>query len=260
MEPDQSYEALPVLTFDIGCVSSLGGRDTQEDAFSMDTRPRGQNMLERKGAIFIVADGVSGRTSGEVASQMAVSLIKQSYYGEGGNDVGGGLRRAMITCNQAILHRAHEQRVQGMATTVVCAVVRGNELTIAHVGDSRAYLYHDNTLRLLTRDHSWVQEQIDAGILSEAEAAVHPQRNVITRSLGNQARVTPEILHPVHLCHNDRILLCTDGLYDVVRSEDILSVFSQCAPQEACQTLVNLSMSRGNTDNITVIVAEAHYS
>jgi serine/threonine protein phosphatase PrpC len=238
----------------VGHLADLGReRDTQEDAYALNA-----NVVQRKGAIFVVADGVGGYAAGEQASKMAVRLIVENYCTDSDDDSSRSLKRAIESANTSIYEAAQSPGQERMGTTVVCAVIRDADLYVAHVGDSRAYLLRDSQLRQLTQDHSWVAEQVRLGMLSVQESVHHPRRNVIMRSLGKNPQVEPEVQVPGSLRDNDRLLLCTDGLYDGVSEDQIAKVLAQYPPQQACQRLIRLANEAGGSDNITAVIVEVH--
>jgi PPM family protein phosphatase len=143
-----------------------------------------------------------------------------------------------------------------MGTTVVAALFDADRATLVHVGDSRAYLFRDGELRRLTDDHSWVQEQVNAGILSEDEAKSHPLKNVVTRALGGAAHVSVDLIE-VPVRSGDRFLLCSDGLTGMVPDEDIFARFrSDDDLEKTVRQLIDVANDRGGVDNITAILVE----
>jgi PPM family protein phosphatase len=239
----------------IGSLADVGKRDHQEDAYGYKPFAKLIACERAQGQLFVVADGVGGQQAGEVASRMAVEIILRQFYAARGDAV-ESLRLALLAANQGVYTTAHEMGHEKMATTAVCAVIRDQELIVGHVGDSRAYLRRGDQLQQLTVDHSWVAEQVSAGTLSADAALSHPFRNLITRSLGNRPDVVPEIRRLDSLANGDRIMLCTDGLYDGVSDAKIAEVLKQRAPKDACQELVRLANEAGGTDNITVMVLD----
>ncbi len=205
--------------------------------------------------LYAVCDGMGGALGGEVASQMACEALRSL-------DVSGAdeeeLRRAIAEANQAIVSRSlSEAQLAGMGTTLTVAVAREGEFLIGHVGDSRAYLLHSDQLLQLSADHSWVAEMLRRGEITEAEAAVHPHRSVITRALGTDTTVEPD-LFVVPFATGDRLLLCTDGLSGMVSADDIAAVLRQPEdPQAIAEQLVKAAIAAGGEDNVTVIVIEA---
>src|SRR3989454_4695147 len=156
--------------------------------------PKDPQVMARKGALFIVADGMGGHAAGEVASEIAVDTISNAYYQDDSDDVTTSLLYAIKRANSLIHQRAAENMLRsGMGTTCVAAVLRGNMAYIANVGDSRAYLVHGSQVKQVSQDHSWVAEQVRAGLLTEDQARTHAQRNVITRCLGTQSDVDIDV-------------------------------------------------------------------
>ncbi len=212
-----------------------------------------QNQLAAKGQLYIVADGMGGASGGQQASQIAVNTTLQTYYQDPDTDIGRSLMRAIQTANAEIYRLGSSNPdLQGMGTTIVAAVVRGNELVVAHVGDSRAYLLRGGALQQLTKDHSWVQEQVDSGLLTPEQAARHEQRNVITRNLGNEPQVHPDVA-TFALQEGDALLLCSDGLWGPVSDEEIAAVLQRQSGDLAAQSLIALANEHGGPDNISTV-------
>ena len=231
-------------------------RDHNEDyldAFS----PPDPAERRRKGDLFVVADGMGGHQAGDVASQSAVRVFSHEYYADPETDVRGSLVRAIKKAN-AYIHQQAQQLASraGMGTTIVTAVVRGQEVFLANVGDSRAYLVRQGKISQVTRDHSFVAEQVRAGILTVEEARAHPQRNVITRALGSKPEVEVDT-YSGELRAGDTLLLCSDGLSEYVHEEDMLSVLTQYPAQEAISQMIAMANKRGGSDNISVLVVQA---
>lgn len=216
--------------------------------------PRDPQVMAMKGALFIVADGMGGHAAGEVASEIAVDTVSNAYYMDDNEDVTTPLLQAIKRANLAIHQRAAENLLRsGMGTTCVAAVLRGNMAYIANVGDSRAYLVRGGQARQITQDHSWVAEQVRAGLLSEDQARTHAQRNVITRCLGTQPDVEVDVfLEPLQ--ENDCVVLCTDGLSGLISDEEVMRIVDQSVPQESVYHLVERANENGGPDNITAIV------
>lgn len=210
--------------------------------------------LDRDGALFVVADGMGGHAAGEIASTVAVQTICNAYFEAAHGEVLQGLAQAIKEANEAILTIARENAGRtGMGTTLVAAVLCQGILYIANIGDSRAYLLRNGKLRQLTEDHSWVAEQVRAGILTEEQARNHVHRNVITRSLGTQPNVTADVfVEPAR--EGDVLLLCSDGLHGYVSDEIIAESISTYPPDEAAQRLIDLANEAGGPDNITVSI------
>ena len=216
--------------------------------------PKDPQVMAMKGALFIVADGMGGHAAGEVASEIAVDTVSNAYYMDDNEDVTTPLLQAIKRANLAIHQRAAENLLRsGMGTTCVAAVLRGNMAYIANVGDSRAYLVRGGQVRQITQDHSWVAEQVRAGLLSEDQARTHAQRNVITRCLGTQPDVEVDVfLEPLQ--ENDCLVLCTDGLSGLISDEEVMRIVDHSVPQESVYHLVERANENGGPDNITAIV------
>jgi protein phosphatase len=224
-------------------------REANEDAYLVD--------VER--GLFAVADGMGGHAAGEVASRLAIETLASGLE-SGASDSEEEMRRSLTAVIQAANERiAREIRaresLRGMGTTVVAALCRGTRLVVAHVGDSRAYLVRDGLIERLTRDHSWVNEQVQMGILSEEEAQRHPFRNVITRALGSAEPVAVDTVSRA-LKGGDILLLCSDGLNGLVLDEVILERVLAASGdlEKAARSLVDAANAAGGDDNVTVVL------
>ncbi|HXZ04776.1 MAG TPA: Stp1/IreP family PP2C-type Ser/Thr phosphatase [Ktedonobacteraceae bacterium] len=242
------------LRIDVAQLTDVGRkREHNEDNMAF-VIPKDSQVMAGKGALFIVADGMGGHAAGEVASEIAVDTVSNMYYQEDSNDVAVSLLRAIRRANTSIHQRAAENLLRtGMGTTCVAAVLRGNMAYIANVGDSRAYLLRGNHVKQISQDHSWVAEQVRAGLLTEEQARTHAQRNVITRCLGTQAEVEVDVFHE-ELYEGDCLVLCTDGLSGLVSDEELQRIVDQFVPQESVYHLVERANENGGPDNITAIV------
>lgn len=242
----------------IGFKDDIGlERDNMEDAAGYSMAATSMDV-RRKGAIFVVADGVGGNQAGEVASKRAVNTILKEYYSCPFDDTEASLRHAINQANDLIFKEARDSGKETMATTVVCAVIRDGNLTLANVGDSRTYLLRTGKIRQLTEDHSWVNEQIRLGLISEDEAKENPYRNVITRSLGNKPKVEADITTLGSLLDNDLLILCSDGMYEGVSEEEMVEITRRLPSVQAAEELVDQAKRGGSTDNITVMIVETH--
>jgi PPM family protein phosphatase len=210
--------------------------------------------------VFAVADGLGGHQGGEVASAMAVEPLA-ALDGRAFADArqaAEALTAAVAEANRAILERAREDRtLWGMGTTVTAAAVAADRLLqLAHVGDSRAYLLRGGgPLRQLTEDHTAVAEAVGRGLLTRAQAAVHPQRGVVTRAVGLDPGVRVDTPPPLELAEGDQVLLCSDGLTEVVDEERIAEVLAgQADGDGACRALIAAANDAGGPDNVTVVL------
>lgn len=253
----RDYEAVmprvvPVLKFaaktDMGRV-----RENNEDKFDF-YEPDEPEILAARGSLYVVADGIGGALAGQIASEMMVKRLISGYYGSSAPDPDDALRCAISETNDRIYHLAQliPERT-GMGTTLTAAIFLQDDVIVAQVGDSRAYLIRDGELRQVTTDHSWVEEQVRSGALSRMDAEASPYRNVITRSVGAGPTVAPDIFHET--CRvGDVWVLCSDGLTGHVGEDEIVRVASAHGPSEAARQLIELANSRGGRDNITVFV------
>ena len=220
--------------------------------------------------ILIVADGVTGQAGGEQASKIAVSAIQEYLNRPSSHPLRTRLEEALALANQEILTKAEKNPDWGrMSTTVVLAALEGDQLTIAHVGDSRAYLVRDGTAYLLTLDHTWVQEAIDGNRLSQEEAKTHPNRHTILRYLGINRRVESDLRilipgqqgertsEPITLQLGDGLLLCSDGLSDKVKAQELAQIVTDNYrnPKATVQHLIGQALQRQEADNITALLA-----
>jgi serine/threonine protein phosphatase PrpC len=230
-------------------------RDHNEDyvdAFS----PHDPVQRRQKGSLFVVADGMGGHQAGDVASQNAVRVFSHEYYADPDLDVRASLVRAIKKANAYIHQQAQQVAARaGMGTTIVTAVVRGQELYLANVGDSRAYLMRQGKVSQVTQDHSFVAEQVRAGILTPEEARSHPQRNVITRALGSKPDVKVDT-YSGEVLPGDSLLLCSDGLSEYVHEDDMLAMLSQYPAEQAISRMIAMANDRGGSDNISVLVVQ----
>jgi len=244
-----------LLRLDVAQLTDVGRkRDHNEDNMAY-VIPKDPQVMAYKGALFIVADGMGGHAAGEVASEIAVDTVSNAYYQDDNDDVAASLLHAIRRANAAIHQRAAENMLRsGMGTTCVAAILRGNVAYIANVGDSRAYLVRKGRIRQVSQDHSWVAEQVRAGLLTEEQARTHTQRNVITRSLGTQAEVEIDLFREV-LEEGDTLILCSDGLSGLVNDEEMQQTLEQFVPQESVYHLIERANEGGGPDNITAVVA-----
>jgi PPM family protein phosphatase len=230
------------MRIDIGSATDIGRvRERNEDAILVSP------------PLFVVADGMGGHRGGDVASHIAVETMEE-LEGEDGGSLAEHVRRA----NRAVWDRSSEdQGLTGMGTTLTAARIDGDSVALAHVGDSRAYLLRDGTLRQLTDDHTLVARMVRAGEITEEEAEVHPHKNVMTRALGTEETVEVDE-DAVALEDGDRLLLCSDGLTGMVTEDQIQAILeANPDPQTAAERLVRSANRAGGVDNISVVVLAA---
>jgi protein phosphatase len=222
-------------------------RDHNEDSFGVGAA----EQAERLGELLVICDGMGGHAAGEVASKIGVETILSIYYGEASEDRAQVLEQAFEQANEQIYARGNGS----MGTTGVAALLLHDALHIANVGDSRAYLIRDGEIRQISRDHSFVGDQVAAGLITSDQARSSPHRNVITRALGYQSGVTVDLFRwPLQI--DDIIVLCSDGLHGLVSDAEIARIAGEATPDDAVHQLIDLANSRGGTDNITVAIVQ----
>ena len=220
--------------------------------------------LGDRGLVLVVSDGMGGALAGDVASRMAVDSVREMLLGNEGEeacdpdlDLVECLKNATHYANSSIHQKSQEDsRCAGMGATFTGAAIRGDNLDLVQVGDSRGYVIRKDHIRLATKDQSLVQQLVDVGQISESEAETHMFRNVILQALGAQSEVAP-VTGRIHLRQGDVLLLCSDGLSGKLRAEDIqqIVVNSQDDLAKACEGLIEEANNRGGEDNITVVLA-----
>lgn len=205
--------------------------------------------------LLVVADGMGGYQRGEIASRMAIDTMVAGVNGTTADDIPLLLKQTFRQANEQIYadgSAVGEHNMMG--TTLVAGVVRGVDLTIANVGDSRAYLVRANRLNQITTDHSLVAEQVAMGAMTEEEARDSHHKNIITRALGHRQKVEVDVFE-LKLLPDDRLLLSTDGLHDYVDEDELISILTTESPDEASKEIVSRAISGGSTDNVTALIA-----
>jgi serine/threonine protein phosphatase PrpC len=250
-----------VVRIDVGAATDAGGREANEDAVYVAPLPPLPTDTDgiTPGFLMAVADGMGGYRHGEVASRTAIDSVGRVFVDEPSTDSALVMKRAFRRANEVIFTESQSTGEPGtMGTTLVVAATRGKYATIANVGDSRAYLVRANRLTQITKDHSLVAEQVAQGALSPTEARQSPQRNVLTQALGLRDRLETKLpgIFELTLLPEDRLLLCTDGFYDVVSDDDMLAILLDQPAETAAQSLVSLAVERGTTDNVSAVVAQ----
>ncbi|MGM9977593.1 MAG: Stp1/IreP family PP2C-type Ser/Thr phosphatase [Clostridium sp.] len=206
--------------------------------------------------IYVVADGMGGHNAGEVASRMAsVGIVEYVYNHFDDVDKNKLLRRAVKKVNTDIFNNSKEsERLNGMGTTITACMTFEDKIQIANVGDSSCFGIKNNYIVKLTKDHSLVQELLDAGSISEQQASKHPKKNIITRAVGTSSHVDVDIFQ-MDKDEFDIYMLCTDGLTNELSKKEILEIIHKSSDlDEACNKLVELAKYRGGKDNITVLL------
>lgn len=206
----------------------------------------------------LVCDGMGGARGGREASHGACDVIERSFQEHYSWCTAGSeeqfLTQALESANHYIFQKsAQEESLAGMGTTVVCALVRNGRAYICHAGDSRAYLFHTGRLHQLTHDHSYVQELVDCGTITPEEAEHHPQKNIITRALGVDYRLSPDCTSVVVL-QGDMLLLCSDGLTNALPLPEIEALLAKVPFYDLPDRLIEAANAAGGQDNITALV------
>ena len=243
---------------EIGMITDVGQvRTIDEDSILAADLSFGINSENEKFLLLAVADGMGGHAKGEEASKIALNTLTKSVIPELFEEKSFTelLENGIKNANQEILdYTSKNPESSGMGTTAVCALVKGNDVHLANVGDSRAYVISNDEIRRVTKDHSYVQALIDEGKITEEEAREHPQKNVITKAVGIMESVEPDTMK-LTLDNDESLLLCCDGVIAHLPDEDIHKIICDADdPQNACQQIVDLANERGGTDNISLII------
>mgnify|MGYP002174374068 CR=1 FL=1 len=233
-------------------------RDHNEDDY---VAPGGKESPPGVDSLLVVADGMGGHAAGEVASKRTVEGIVPSLHEQGqesskleGNALGAFLGKVLEEVNHEVWQAAQEDDKRGLGTTCTLAAIRGDQMFLAHIGDSRAYLLRDGELHQVSKDHSWVEDAVEQGIITREETRTHPNRNVITRAIGLDQQ--PQIdTYVMPLADGDLLVLCSDGLNSMIPDEDIHRILTSSGPEEVCQALIDAANNQGGNDNTTVVVA-----
>lgn len=208
--------------------------------------------------LVLVADGVGGGAAGEVASATAAYALTAVAMANRGHDPETTLRDGVATAQRELAAGVHAVPERaGMATTMTAVFTDGSRFVLAHIGDSRGYVWRDDELTRITRDHTYVASLVDEGRLDEAEASQHPWRNVVLRTINGEVAGSADLL-PLDLRAGDRVLLASDGLTDLVDEDEIAAVLERYSDDPACEALRDLALARGGRDNVTVVMATVH--
>lgn len=235
--------------------TDIGQARTRNEDSLASLIPDDDEVAQRKGALFVVADGMGDH--GDKASELVIQQVTQSYYQSRQDDVPTALRDAITQANMALRQanerrQSHDADAREMGTTCVAAVLRERSLYVANVGDSRAYVLHAGQLRQVTRDHSMVAQLVERGELTPAEARAHPRRTLIYRALGGADVEVDLFVESVE--DGDTLILCTDGLCGVLEDEELRAIVARSSPEESVHHLIARANALGGPDNITAIV------
>lgn len=245
------------LTLDIAQRTDIGLKRANNEDNLISVVPEDNQLLQTRGALFVVSDGMGGHERGEVASELTIQKVKEYYYQDMQNDIPTALQEAIKKANSSILQKIEATGERGtgsntMGATCVAAVLHEQMLYVANIGDSRVYVLRAGQLRQITRDHSLVAQLVESGEITPAEARVHEKRNVIYRSLGQPEIKIDLFSEPVQ--KGDILILCTDGLCGVLEDEDLRLIVEHTSPDESVQRLIERANAEGGPDNVTAIV------
>ncbi len=257
--PMTSKERFNVVTGRFAAGGSLIGPKHRENEDSLAiAEPGPASVRHSHGNLYVVADGVGGHSKGEVASALAVQVVEKAYFAAKSDDPSVNLASAVNEANR----RVHETaRLDGeeplsMATTIVAAAVLDEQIVVANVGDSRAYVVGDGAIHQMSHDHSWVQDQLDSGHLTAEEARTSPRRNIITRALGLSREVETEIKTETDTAGHTRLVLCSDGVHGVLEDAELAELVEGLEPQAAVERILGLVDERKGRDDATVLIVE----
>jgi serine/threonine protein phosphatase PrpC len=246
------------LRLAVSAVTDAAGRDENQDVAAAlaigGTSGAGEDFF------LVVADGMGGHPAGDVASQIAMNALVEAFPALPDGDLGLALKQAYRRVNEAVFQAGEDEPAHaGMGTTLTSALLHGKYATIAHVGDSRAYLLRGQVLTQVTRDHTVVAEEVAQGRITAEAARRDPRRNRLTHVIGTHPRLESKLpaIFELTLLPGDRLLLCSDGLYDVLDDGEMRRALVEQDPGDAARQLVEAAKERGTSDNATAVVAAA---
>lgn len=256
--PGNSNDSFESGNLKVVVLSDLGNIRTNNEDMGMFFKVADENIIRDKGYLLMVADGMGGHQAGEVASGMAADIISREYFKQPNGNVEKNLLKVFTLANKNIFEKASSYKsYNGMGTTCTVLVVLDQAIYYAHVGDSRAYLQKGNSIIQITQDHTYVQELVNSGDITAEEAAVHPKRNILTNAMGTKVDTRIDTgKFKLIFENNDRLLLCSDGLYDYLNDEELKEILCKNTIQHAAENMVQEAKMRGGHDNITVVIAE----
>ncbi|NOT37388.1 MAG: Stp1/IreP family PP2C-type Ser/Thr phosphatase [Saprospiraceae bacterium] len=238
-------------------LTDVGNVRTNNEDRALFIRPSTNLERNEKGFLAILADGMGGHSSGEVAAGIALDTIQRVYYKEKGNDK-QLLNKAFSEANENIFRSAHKNsKNKGMGTTCSTILIKKNKIYLAHVGDSRIYFLNNGQLQQISEDHTYVMDLFRNGMIKEDEINNHPERNILTRAMGTKEKVEFQILE-IDLIPQEieKILICSDGLYEYIKTNEIQDILNRNTISEAAHHLVRVAKQRGGHDNITLVLMD----
>jgi PPM family protein phosphatase len=235
---------------DVGCI-----RTNNEDSYCY-WESEDDALFARLGRLAVVADGMGGYEGGQIASRLAVEVVRENYAGSLDSSTQQALLGAFAEAHRRIQRNASQSvALREMGTTCTAFALLKNKLYFAHVGDSRLYLLREGKLQRLTRDHTLIARWIENGAIRPEEAETHPQKHVLTAALGIAEDIQPHYSPaPLQVQPRDVLMLCTDGLWGQVSGEEIQEILGSQSPQESCRELVHRAINHGAPDNVTLQV------
>jgi protein phosphatase len=242
----------------VSAVTDTAGRDENQDVAAALAIGESASGGASESFLLVVADGMGGHPAGDVASQMAMNTLIEAFPTLPDGDLGLALKQAYRRANEAVFQAGQDEPAHaGMGTTLTTALLHGKYATVANVGDSRAYLLRGNALTQVTRDHTVVAEEVVQGRLTVDAARRDPRRNRLTHVIGTHPRLESKLpdIFELTLLPGDRLLLCSDGLYDVLDDGDMRRALQDQDPGDAARELVQSAKERGTRDNATAVVA-----
>jgi protein phosphatase len=246
------------LRLAVSAVTDTAGRDENQDVAAALAIGESASGGASESFLLVVADGMGGHPAGDVASQMAMNTLIEAFPTLPDGDLGLALKQAYRRANETVFQAGQDEPAHaGMGTTLTTALLHGKYATVANVGDSRAYLLRGNALTQVTRDHTVVAEEVVQGRLTVDAARRDPRRNRLTHVIGTHPRLESKLpdVFELTLLPGDRLLLCSDGLYDVLDDGDMRRALQDQDPGDAARELVQSAKERGTRDNATAVVA-----
>src|SRR5579885_108450 len=250
-----------LLNLDVALHTDIGRRASNEDCMTSYV-PEDPQIMAKKGALFVVADGLGGHAKGDVASQLAVNTIRDTYYQDANGDIPTSLRQAVERANMLIYQKneellrnatSDEQKKMAMGTTCVATVLKDDKVYVANVGDSLVYVIRAGQVSQIAQSHELTTEQLRKGEITEEEAKKRGLTNKITRCLGEKSTVEVYVASET-VQDGDTLILCTDGLWTLIEESEMCSIVEQYEPQESAKRLVARANENGGPDNITAVV------
>ena len=257
-QPIPQQTSLPLTVW--GATDKGRQREGNEDAIYPHSGKEGfkpsPELLARKGQLLVVADGVGGAKGGSEASHWAIRVAVERYYDLAGPSLGDDLKTGVEMANASLYQYLQSTNALQSGSTMVAGVIHQDTLQVANVGDSRAYLIRDGKITQLTRDHTLTQQKIDRGIIQPEQAAMDPDSSVLVRSMGAGPTVQADLFQPLPLVAGDVVLLCSDGVTDMLSDEEIVRLVNSGPPRRMAQRLIAAANKNGGFDNISVVIAQ----